>query len=82
MKNHFMEYKLSGDERAYISPELLGFLNSNKYVDAPGYPRAVNKHLAEMFCIGMTLLSAGTLTLSMMKCFSVSTVPKSRGLKT
>lgn len=61
LADHFQEYKLHGDSHAYISPELIGFLTSNRYAEYPDYPRCVDKQMAEFFCIGMTLLSVATL---------------------
>jgi hypothetical protein len=67
--DHFEEYRLHGDSKAFISPELIGFLTSTKYSDYPEYPRCVDKQAAEAFCIGMTLLSMATLETNMMQCF-------------
>jgi hypothetical protein len=76
--DHFQEYRLHGDSRAFASPELLGFLTSTKYADYPGYPRCVNKQSAEAFCLGMTLLSMATLETHMMRCFKADNLLDSR----
>ena len=67
--DHFEEYKLHGDSKAFISPELLGFIANTKYPNYPAMPNCVDKQAAEAYCLGMTLLSMATLETNLMKCF-------------
>lgn len=69
LADHFKEYQINGDATAYISPEMLGFLYSTKYADYPNYPKCINRHSAEAFCFGLTLLAMATLTLNISKIY-------------